>query len=100
MGLFDDVSFAGGPLLPFAGSRLVVLRAGRSRFHHSLLLRRRLRDVGGVLGPQLISWAVDATGAYSRAFYIIAGIMLVSSIIPFIVRPPKREAGAGAPAEA
>ena len=55
---------------------------------------------GGVLGPQLISWAVDATGAYSRAFYIIAGIMLVSSIIPFIVRPPRREAGAPAEAEA
>jgi len=56
---------------------------------------------GGVLGPQLISWAYDATGAYSRAFYIIAGIMLVASIIPFIIRPPKREAEAGgAPAEA
>ena len=55
---------------------------------------------GGVLGPQLISWGVDATGAYSRAFYIIAGIMLVSSIIPFIVRPPRREAGAPAEAEA
>jgi OFA family oxalate/formate antiporter-like MFS transporter len=55
---------------------------------------------GGVLGPQLISWAVDATGNYSRAFYIIAGIMLVSSIIPFIVRPPKREIGTPAEAEA
>ena len=55
---------------------------------------------GGVLGPQLISWAVDATGAYSRAFYIIAGIMLVSSILPFIIRPPRREAEVGAPAEA
>ncbi len=44
-------------------------------------------------GPQLISRAVDAPGAYSRAFYIIAGITLVSSIIPLIVRPPKREIG-------
>jgi OFA family oxalate/formate antiporter-like MFS transporter len=50
---------------------------------------------GGVLGPQLISWAYDATGAYWLAFYIIAGIMLVASIIPFIIRPPKREAEAG-----
>ena len=55
---------------------------------------------GGVLGPQLISWAVDATGAYSRAFYIIAGIMLLSSILPFIIRPPRRWAEVGAPAEA
>ena len=44
---------------------------------------------GGVLGPQIISVMYDLTGAYSRAFYIIAGIMLVASIIPFIVRPPK-----------
>jgi nitrate/nitrite transporter NarK len=50
---------------------------------------------GGVLGPQLISWAYDATGAYWLAFYIIAGIMLVASIIPFIIRPPKGEAEVG-----
>ena len=54
----------------------------------------------GVLGPQLISIMYDATRSYAGAFYIIAGIMLVSSIVPFIVRPPKREAGAPAGAEA
>ena len=52
---------------------------------------------GGVLGPQIISVMYDLTGAYARAFYIIAGIMLVSAIIPFIVRPPRapQEAEAG-----
>ena len=55
---------------------------------------------GGVLGPQLISIMYDATQSYAGAFRIIAGIMLVSAIIPFIVRPPKREAGAPAGAEA
>jgi OFA family oxalate/formate antiporter-like MFS transporter len=54
----------------------------------------------GVLGPQLISIMYDVTRSYAGAFYIIAGIMLVSAIIPFIVRPPKREAGAPAGAEA
>jgi MFS transporter, OFA family, oxalate/formate antiporter len=56
----------------------------------------------GVLGPQLISIMYDATQSYAGAFRIIAGIMLVSAIIPFIVRPPKapEEAEAGAPAEA
>ena len=44
---------------------------------------------GGVLGPLLISRVVDATGGYENAFYILAGLMLVSSVIPFIVRPPK-----------
>jgi MFS transporter, OFA family, oxalate/formate antiporter len=52
---------------------------------------------GGVLGPQIISVMYDLTGAYVRAFYIIAGIMLVSAIIPFIVRPPEapQQAAAG-----
>jgi OFA family oxalate/formate antiporter-like MFS transporter len=54
----------------------------------------------GVLGPQLISIMYDATRSYAGAFYILAGIMLVSSIVPFIVRPPKREAGVPAEAEA
>ena len=55
---------------------------------------------GGVLGPQLISYMYDATDSYAGAFRIIAGIMLLSSIVPFIVRPPKREASAPAGAEA
>ena len=48
----------------------------------------------GVLGPQLISIMYDATQSYAGAFRIIAVIMLVSSVVPFIVRPPKREVGA------
>ncbi len=45
---------------------------------------------GGVLGPILISYIIDSTGSYTTAFYIIAGMLLVSSILPIIVRPPKR----------
>jgi OFA family oxalate/formate antiporter-like MFS transporter len=51
---------------------------------------------GGVLGPLLISRVVDATGGYQNAFYILAGLMLVSSVLPFIVRPPRRTEGAPA----
>src|SRR5918992_1117151 len=43
---------------------------------------------GGVLGPLLISIIYDMTSSYAGAFYILAGIMLASSIIPFITRPP------------
>ncbi len=49
---------------------------------------------GGVLGPILISRIIDTTGGYEGAFYIIAGMLLVSSVLPFIVRPPKRTAEA------
>jgi MFS transporter, OFA family, oxalate/formate antiporter len=51
---------------------------------------------GGVLGPLLISRVVDATGSYQNAFYILAGLMLVSSVLPFIVRPPRRTESAPA----
>ena len=54
---------------------------------------------GGVLGPLLISRVVDATGSYQNAFYILAALMLVSSIIPFIVRPPKAPQGQAAGAQ-
>ncbi len=55
---------------------------------------------GGVLGPLLISRVVDATGSYQNAFYILAGMMLVSSILPFIVRPPRAPEGQASGAQA
>jgi OFA family oxalate/formate antiporter-like MFS transporter len=50
--------------------------------------------IAGLVGPQLISYIKDSTGEYTNAFYIIAGIMLLSAIVPFIVRPPAGEAPA------
>ncbi len=44
---------------------------------------------GGVLGPLLISYILDTTQSYTLAFYIIAGIMLASAVVAFIVRPPR-----------
>jgi MFS transporter, OFA family, oxalate/formate antiporter len=52
---------------------------------------------GGVLGPLLISYILDTSGSYTLAFYIIAGIMLASAVVAFIVRPPAKESPAGAP---
>lgn len=43
---------------------------------------------GSVLGPLLIANIREVTGHYSQALYVISGIMLVSSVIPFIVHPP------------
>ncbi len=50
-----------------------------------------------MLGPLLISCILDTTDSYTLAFYILAGIMIASAVVAFIVRPPKREARAGAP---
>jgi MFS transporter, OFA family, oxalate/formate antiporter len=42
----------------------------------------------GMLGPLLIAYIRQNTGSYGKALYVIAAIMLVSAVIPFIVRPP------------
>ena len=44
--------------------------------------------VAGIVGPTLIARIRESTGACSNALYVISGIMLVSAVIPFIVRPP------------
>jgi OFA family oxalate/formate antiporter-like MFS transporter len=44
--------------------------------------------VAGIAGPQLIARMREATGNYRSALYVIAAIMLVSAVVPFIVRLP------------
>lgn len=48
-------------------------------------------SAGGVAGPLLISKIRDSSGNYDTALYIIAGMLVVSCIIPLIVRPPASE---------
>jgi len=43
----------------------------------------------GVLGPMLIASIRQNTGHYSRALQIIAVILLVSAVIPLLMRPPQ-----------
>ena len=50
-------------------------------------------SAAGVLGPTLIATLRENTGSYDLALYIIAVLMLVSAVIPLIVRPPVAEAG-------
>ncbi len=53
-------------------------------------------SAAAVLGPIIISRVVDATGAYTNALYIFAAIMLASTIVALIVRPPKEADPVGA----
>jgi OFA family oxalate/formate antiporter-like MFS transporter len=43
----------------------------------------------GLLGPTLIAHVRQSTGYYTEALDLISGIMLVSTALPFLVRPPK-----------
>ena len=73
-------------------------------------------NIGTIYGPLLTAWGIatlgaplllavstDITGTYDVALYITAGLALVSTALPLIVRPPEapqEEAEAGTEAEA
>jgi OFA family oxalate/formate antiporter-like MFS transporter len=46
---------------------------------------------GSALGPLLIANIRQSTGHYTQALYIIAGIMLVSAVIPLMLHPPAEQ---------
>ena len=50
-------------------------------------------------GPLLIAYMRQATGTYRGALHVIAGVMLVSAVLPLLVSPP-REANVGSTAAA
>jgi OFA family oxalate/formate antiporter-like MFS transporter len=45
--------------------------------------------LAGLLGPTLIAQVRQSTGHYTEALDVIAGIMLLSTALPFLMRPPK-----------
>jgi OFA family oxalate/formate antiporter-like MFS transporter len=50
--------------------------------------------LAGLLGPTVIAQVRQSTGYYTGALELIAGIMLLSAILPFVIRPPgKRKFG-------
>jgi MFS transporter, OFA family, oxalate/formate antiporter len=44
--------------------------------------------VAGILGPTLMAALRERSGGYDEGLRLIAGLMLVSAIIPLLVRPP------------
>lgn len=45
--------------------------------------------VAGMFGPTIIAQVRQATGRYQGAMTILAIVMLVSAVVPLVVRPPK-----------
>jgi OFA family oxalate/formate antiporter-like MFS transporter len=51
----------------------------------------------GLLGPTTIAYVRQSTGHYTAALDLIAGTMLLSAVLPFLIRPPvTRKAGPAA----
>jgi OFA family oxalate/formate antiporter-like MFS transporter len=49
--------------------------------------------VAGVVGPTLMAALRERSGGYDQGLRLIAGLMLVSAIIPLLVRPPTASQG-------
>jgi MFS transporter, OFA family, oxalate/formate antiporter len=45
-----------------------------------------------VFGPILIARMRQSSGEYAGALHVIAMVMLLSSVLPFVVRPPRSAA--------
>jgi hypothetical protein len=45
--------------------------------------------------PLLLALSTDATGSYNLALYVTAGLMLLSSVIPIVIRSPGKPKKAG-----
>jgi MFS transporter, OFA family, oxalate/formate antiporter len=45
--------------------------------------------MAGMFGPTIIAQVRQATGHYQGAMTILAIVMLVSTVVPLLVRPPK-----------
>jgi OFA family oxalate/formate antiporter-like MFS transporter len=52
----------------------------------------------GITGPLLIANLRESSGSYSSALYVIAVVMLVSAILPFLAKPPRPQAEEARPA--
>jgi len=50
--------------------------------------------LGSVPGPLIMANIRESTGAYTTALYMLSALMLVSAVVPLVLRPPIRQAAA------
>jgi len=46
-------------------------------------------NLGGALGPTIIGWLRDATGAYQASLFVLAGVLVLEAILAASLRLPK-----------
>jgi MFS family permease len=52
-------------------------------------------SLAGVAGPVFVSLVKDRTGSFAGALPVTAGMLLVATALPVLVRPPRRGAAGG-----
>ena len=62
-----------------------------------IALINALGNLGGFVGPFLVGWMKDVTGAFAGGLYALAGFMILSGLIVFILGHDTRLERASAP---
>lgn len=99
------VMLIGGAVLPFAimqglalgirGPQMMSLRAdyfGRAAFPTVMGISGLFIMAGQVGGPVLVGVLVDATQSYAPAFWLLAGLALLGSVLFLLATPPTSQA--------
>ena len=57
-----------------------------------IALVNSLGNLGGFIAPFTIGWIKQATGSFTDALLVLAGAMVVSAVIAFLIRPARTDA--------
>ena len=57
-----------------------------------IALVNSLGNLGGFIAPYTIGWIKQTTGSFTDALLILAGAMVVSGVIAFLIRPARTNA--------
>jgi MFS transporter, ACS family, tartrate transporter len=60
-----------------------------------IALVNSMGNLGGFIAPFTIGWIKQATGSFTDALLVLAGAMVVSGVIAFLIRPARTDATVG-----
>jgi ACS family tartrate transporter-like MFS transporter len=61
-----------------------------------IALVNSMGNLGGFIAPFAIGWIKQATGSFTDALLVLAGAMVLSGVIAFLIRPARPDATLGA----
>ncbi len=56
-----------------------------------IALVNSMGNIGGFIAPFTIGWLKQATGSFTDALLVLAGAMVVSGVIAFLIRPARKD---------
>ena len=64
-----------------------------------IALVNSLGNLGGFIAPFTIGWIKQTTGSFTDALLVLAGAMVISGVIAFLIRPARTNADVAGPSK-